>query len=279
MKHDVVIVGAGGLIGPLLAEQLTARGIGGICYSRRAPAPTRGNFVVRDFSHIRLDCPPDAVVVSPLPISGFAPLLPDLPRPRQVIALSSSQISSQGTLASLETSVRKYCESAGIAWTILRPAMIYSPPLDHNVTALARMIRKFRFFPFWGKMSGLRQPVHAEDVAAAAAQAVASEQASGLALDLPGGETLTFRTMVERIFRALELPPVMVPMPRLILTFALDAYLKARGSIVTDSSFGDDIVHRAVALMNHDMVLDPAPASLALGYSPRPFAPAFPRSF
>jgi hypothetical protein len=45
---DVVIVGAGGLIAPFLAEQLTARGAGGICYSRRAPLPARGNYAIRD---------------------------------------------------------------------------------------------------------------------------------------------------------------------------------------------------------------------------------------
>jgi len=277
--NDVVIVGAGGLIAPLLAEQLTARGVGGICYSRRAPLPAHGNFVIRDFSRIRSDCPPGAVILSSLPMSLFAPLLPELPPPRRVVALSSSQITSQHTIEPLETSVRMYCQSAGIAWTILRPAMIYFPPVDHNVTALARIIRKFRFFPFWGRMSGLRQPVHADDVAAAAAQALTSEQAKDLAFDLPGGETLTFRTMVERIFRALDLPPILVPMPRSVLTLALDAYLMTRRSATADRGFPAHLVHRAIALMNDDMALDVAPANLALGYSPRPFAPVFPRAF
>jgi nucleoside-diphosphate-sugar epimerase len=219
------------------------------------------------------------VIISPLPISVFARLLPDLPRPRQVVALSSSQITSQQTIAPLEESVRKYCKSAGVAWTILRPTMIYLPPLDHNVTALARIVRKFRFFPFWGRMSGLRQPVHAEDIATALARAMASERASGFTFDLPGGETLTFRTMVERIFRALGLPPILVPVPRVALDFALHAYLMARPSTVTDSGLPDGFVDRAIALMNRDMVFDAAPACAAFGFNARPFAPIFPKSF
>ncbi|HLH94615.1 MAG TPA: hypothetical protein VKW08_05800 [Xanthobacteraceae bacterium] len=276
---DVVIIGAGGVIAPLLAEQLTERGAAGICYSRRAPLPARGNFTIRDFSHIRSDCPIDAIVISPLPIGELARLLPELPRPRHVIAMSSSQFTSRHMIEPLEASVREFCESAGTAWTILRPTMIYFPPIDRNVTALARIIRRFRFFPFWGRMTGLRQPVHAEDIAVAVAQVMGSEQAKGAVLALPGGETLTFRSMVERIFRALELPPIMVPMPRLLLNFALRAYLTARPSVIAASGLPEDTVDRVIAQMNHDMVLDAAPAHAAFGYSARPFAPAFPKSF
>jgi hypothetical protein len=66
---EVVILGAGGLVSPFLVQQLTARDVGGICYSRRAPLPTRGNFVVRPFANIRTDCPPGAILI---PHSGSA---------------------------------------------------------------------------------------------------------------------------------------------------------------------------------------------------------------
>ena len=51
---------------------------------------------------------------------------------------------------------------------------------------------------------GLRQPVHAEDVAAACAAALASPVAANSSYNLSGGETLSYRNMVERVFLALN---------------------------------------------------------------------------
>jgi nucleoside-diphosphate-sugar epimerase len=155
--------------------------------------------------------------------------------------------------------------------------MVYCPPIDRTVTALARLIRKLRFFPYWGRMNGLRQPLHAEDLAIAAAQAMVSDAAKDLAFDLPGGETLSFRDMVSRIFRALDLPPIMVPIPRFALNIAIKPYVKARPSVIGDTSLG--VVDRVIALMNTNMVLDVEPARMAFGFCPRPFAPVFPASF
>ena len=51
---------------------------------------------------------------------------------------------------------------------LLRPTLIYGLGLDRNVTAAARFIRRWHFFPLGGPGPGLRQPVHADDLAAAA---------------------------------------------------------------------------------------------------------------
>jgi nucleoside-diphosphate-sugar epimerase len=49
----------------------------------------------------------------------------------------------------------------------------------------------------------LRQPVHADDLAAAALAALELEAAAGRSFNLGGGDTLTYRGMIERTFEAL----------------------------------------------------------------------------
>jgi nucleoside-diphosphate-sugar epimerase len=276
--REVVILGAGGLVSPFLVQQLSARGIGGICYSRRAPLPPQGNFIIRPFANIRADCPPGAILISPLRVGALAELIPELPKPRRVISFSSSQVyssESRNAIESAERALCAHCNDADISWTIFRPTMIYYPPIDRNVTAVARMIRKLGFFPLSGTGSGLRQPVHAEDLAVAAADAINSSAAEGRLFDLPGGETLRFRVMVARIFRALHMPPVMIPIPR----FALRLSARALPALTKSTGLPDGVIERVIALMGTDMVLDAAAAKAAFGYRARPFTPIFPKQF
>src|SRR6267378_1268769 len=66
------------------------------------------------------------------------------------------------------------CERLGVGWTVLRPTIIYDEGRDANVTRLSRLIERLGFIPLAGSGSGLRQPVHAEDLAIGALAAAAS---------------------------------------------------------------------------------------------------------
>ena len=66
------------------------------------------------------------------------------------------------------------CERNNVEWTILRPTLIYEAGRDTNITPLSRLIRRFGFMPLVGGGSGLRQPVHAEDLAIGAIAAASS---------------------------------------------------------------------------------------------------------
>ncbi len=60
--------------------------------------------------------------------------------------------------------------------------------------------------PLVGGGPGLRQPVHAEDLAIGAIAAASSRAAVGKTYSLPGGETVTYREMIGRLFDGLRLP-------------------------------------------------------------------------
>jgi nucleoside-diphosphate-sugar epimerase len=65
---------------------------------------------------------------------------------------------------------------------------------------LSRLIRRFGFKPLVGGGPGLRQPVHVEDLAIGAIAAASSPASVNKIYSVPGGETLTYRELVGRIF-------------------------------------------------------------------------------
>src|SRR6185437_14115702 len=69
-----------------------------------------------------------------------------------------------------EAAVLRACERRGVAWTILRPTLVYGAARDRSLTPLARRARRWRVFGLPAG-SGLRQPVHAADIAQAVMRA------------------------------------------------------------------------------------------------------------
>lgn len=109
-----------------------------------------------------------------------------------------------------EEAVIKFCEARTIGWTLLRPTLIYAEGQDQNISRLAGLIRRFGFLPIAGAGQGRRQPVHGQDLARAALDAAESAAAINRAYDLPGGETLTYRAMAERVFAGLGRKPLIL---------------------------------------------------------------------
>ena len=193
---------------------------------------------------------------------------------RRVVALSStsrftktdsSDISEQALakrIVESEQQFIKWAQEHGIAWIILRPTLIYGLGLDKNICEITRFIRRFSFFPVFGKAEGLRQPVHVQDVAQACLAAL-KVPTSNRAYELSGAETLTYREMVVRVFKTLDRPPRMlpVPLPAFRTAIALLRYLPRF------RNWSSAMAER----MNQDMVFDHTEAEKDLGFTPRRF--------
>ena len=168
-----------------------------------------------------------------------------------------------GRLAQGEQCLIDWAEAKGVTWTILRPTLTYGLGCDQNVSVIARFIRRFAFFPLLGGARGLRQPVHARDVAQACRSALIEPKSWNQSYNLSGGETLTYRQMVERIFSTMGIVPRLATFPlwsfRLVLFFL---------------HWSPRFRHWSVAMaerMNQDLVFDHDRASCDLSFSPRPF--------
>ena len=124
-------------------------------------------------------------------------------------------------LQEYEARLRKWAMANNIDWIILRPTLIYGLGRDKNITEITRFIQRFGFFPLFGPAKGLRQPIHAEDVAIACFNSLFSSDITNQAYNLAGGETLSYRDMVNKIFAALQRTPRLVTVPRWFFRLAI----------------------------------------------------------
>ncbi len=83
-------------------------------------------------------------------------------------------------------------------------------PISHDCRGL---YRKLGFVPLADSGSGLRQPVHAQDLAIGALAAAASPAAANKIYATPGKDTVTYREMVGRIFDGLHKQRRIIPVP------------------------------------------------------------------
>ena len=166
-------------------------------------------------------------------------------------------------LAEAEAHVQAWAENRGVEWVILRPTLIYGLGRDKNIAEIARFIRRFGFFPVLGKAEGLRQPIHAGDVAGACVAALQAPAAANHAYNISGGEALAYRDMVARVFAALGRPPRLLPVP-------LPAFRVAVALLRCLPRYR----HWSAAMakrMNRDLVFDHAEAAQDLDFRPRAF--------
>jgi uncharacterized protein YbjT (DUF2867 family) len=166
-------------------------------------------------------------------------------------------------LTDAEARVREWAESRGVEWVILRPTLIYGLGRDKNITEIARFIRRFGFFPVFGKANGLRQPIHAEDVAGACLAALQTPCAANRAYNISGGETLTYRNMVACVFSVLGRRPRLLTVP--LWAFRLAVAMLRR--LPRYRQWSTAMAER----MSRDLVFDHDEAARDLGFKPKAF--------
>ena len=275
-----LVIGGSGLVGGYIVDHLVKNGQRPIALSRSA----RNDAVVEwrrgDLQHAEaLRFPPVTTIFCTADAILLAQALPHLIQPalKRLVAFSSTSVlTKQDTevaaeraliqrLLAAERQIATICEQHGIGWTILRPTLIYAEGRDTNITPLSRLIRRFRFMPLVGGGPGLRQPVHAEDLAIAAVTAAQSATVINRFYSLPGPETMTYREMIGRVFDGLSLPRRFVSVPPWLwrATFA-----------AINPLYPDANVAMGIRMMK-DMTFDSTPARQDLGWSPRGFRPVF----
>jgi uncharacterized protein YbjT (DUF2867 family) len=79
----------------------------------------------------------------------------------------------------------KVIQSSRLAWTLIRPTMIYGAPGDRNMERLLRYVKRIPLFPVPGSGRHLLQPVHVEDLARGIVEAFGSEKTHRRCYDLP----------------------------------------------------------------------------------------------
>ena len=281
-KGRIGVIGATSLLGECLLPLLIENGYDVVAFSRRASlalqqSASRG--VVWRLLSIRYshDAEPITKWICLAPIWVLPEYFPLFLHDgvKHIVAVSSTSrftksLSSDTTEKELAAKLTEgeqlfidWAEKNQVTWTILRPTLTYGLGRDKNVSVIARFIQRFAFFPLLGEARGLRQPVHAQDVAFCCRAALNAEKAFNRSYNISGGETLSYREMVSRVFSAMGRKPRFVSLPLWIFrgtVFCLRVLPRFR--------------HWSVAMterMNQDLVFDHEDASKNLGFYPRPF--------
>ncbi|WEN14726.1 NAD-dependent epimerase/dehydratase family protein [Rhodanobacter sp. AS-Z3] len=266
----ILVIGASSQIGRFLLPRLVASGEPVLALSRHPRVACDGVTWLQGELPARVPALPAlSAIISFGPLSGLAEWLAqgslhDAPR---VVATSSMSADSKRDslvpgerdmsrqLRDGETALADACERHGSAWTVLRPTLVYGAGLDKSLTPIARRAMRLRAFPLPAGR-GLRQPVHADDIAQAALAALECPAVAGRILSIGGGERLHAAEMFARVRRSLPCATVPLPLPAGLLRLAQRALPRLRGPL---------------SRLDQDLIADNSELQRLLGIHPRPF--------
>jgi nucleoside-diphosphate-sugar epimerase len=275
--RTALVFGASGQIGEALLARLNGAAWQVFAVSR-TPREASSNirWLAGEFAGVEgLPAAVD-VIFSTGPLDGFAQWYArGLVAAPRVVAFGSTSLDTKqasgdayerdivARLQAAERLVFDTAEATGAAATMLRPTLVYGAGRDQTLARIAAMARRMRFFVLPRGATGKRQPVHVDDLAAAALAVVDASATHGRAYALPGGEALAYREMMARTLAALSPPAKLweVPVPMFKVALSL-ARMAGMMRALTDD---------AVSRMRDDLVFDASPAQRDFGYAPRAF--------
>jgi nucleoside-diphosphate-sugar epimerase len=236
-----LVFGGSGAVGGFLLKRLSAHGFDVLALSRRGGQVElprlrwiAGSLEQASALDDALQGFAPAVICSAGPLDAFVDWLGQRPPSAgtRVLALSSLSASWKldspqpaeralaQRLCAAERALFELCARAEASVCVLRVGLIHGAGVDRSLSPLLRLARRLRVLPWPRGARGLRQPVHADDVARALLAAAARDwrnQAAAACLQLPGPEALDFAAMLRRSFVCETPSPrlLRLPMPGL----------------------------------------------------------------
>jgi nucleoside-diphosphate-sugar epimerase len=281
LETDVtnIVLGARGMVGSLIVERLARSGGAVVGVSRTKHQIDGIDWIDADLASPGINLPKAEIVYCATDARISAMMMKSIIQcgPKRVILFSTTGIISKvdssdeaertaiAEIAEAERTAIEACEESKVEWTILRPPLIYLEGRDKSITRIANLIRAIGFMPLYGTASGLRQPVHAADVARGAIAAAVSSTAANKTYTISGFDTISYREMVGRIFDGLGRRRRMVSLAPTLWKFAF-ALVKPVYPTVT-TAMGERMLK--------DLAFDSSDAVSDFGWDPRGFAPFF----
>jgi uncharacterized protein YbjT (DUF2867 family) len=182
---------------------------------------------------------------------------------RVLIVSSTSAHSAYAFRSGPKLRMEELVRGSRLAWTILRPSMIYGSERDKNVHRLLRFLDRSPVFPIFGPGTNLWQPVYHEDCARGVLEALERPASVRRSYDLPGAEPLAYLDLVKTAAAALGRSPRIVRLPIEPVRLALAAAERLRLPLPFDSG--------QVMRLREDKAYPYEKARRDLDYAPRPF--------
>lgn len=153
--------------------------------------------------------------------------------------------------------------ASSLAWTIIRPTMIYGAEGDRNIARLLALLRRTPVVPVPGGGRRLQQPVHVQDLARAVLASAVTNAAISKIYNVAGPQALTFRDLLREAGAAVDRRPRLLPVPMRPTIWALQAYEKA----ASRPRFRAEQLER----LSEDKAFDISAAVADLDFRPRSF--------
>ena len=120
---------------------------------------------------------------------------------QRAVFLSTTAIFTQldAKSKSIRMDAERLIESSGLAYTILRPTMIYGSERDRNMWRLIRFMRYSPIVPIFGDGNSLQQPIYVDDVAQATLKCLSSDQTIDRSYNIAGKVPLTYNQVIDTI--------------------------------------------------------------------------------
>ena len=279
--NTAMVLGASGQIGRFLVPRLLDSGCQVMALSRHqgGGSDARVRWLQGDLFGEMPDLPALDAIFSLGPLDGLAHWLSQVSlsgAPRLIAFSSMSALSKRDSpdpseralaahLLASEAAVTAAAEQRGVAWTLFRPTLIYGAGIDRSLTPLARLGSRWHLFPRVPGAVGLRQPVHADDLADISVRAARCERAAGQIFPLGGAERLRFADLLARVQASLPARTVGLPIP-LPAALALASVRRLWPRLPLPSV-------AAIRRLRHDLIADDAAARAVLEWAPRGFLP------
>ena len=282
-SNNVLVFGARSDIGYYLLPLLIQSGRSIYAFSHRTPDWEQTSVIWVNEDDFHENCylrnTEIPIVISLMPIwqlKKYENIL-SLINSTSIIAFSSTSIeskkkssnNSEREIANLlqqgELWITKHFSKKNRQALIFRPTMIYGGNQNQNINRIKKLIKIARFFVLPGQGNGLRQPVHAEDLANLSYKCLNYNQSGTHTFNLAGGETLKYKSMIERIFLTTEIRPRIISLPTYLIGFLVFVFRWLPGF--------RDITLEMVLRVNQDLCYNHQKAIDTFDWAPRPFEP------
>jgi nucleoside-diphosphate-sugar epimerase len=153
--------------------------------------------------------------------------------------------------------------TSGLAWTLLRPTMIYGSPRDRNMWRLVRWLRILPVLPVIGDGLHLQQPVFVDDVAWAVAAVLQNDRTVDRAYNIAGKQAQPYNQIIDTVAGLLARRVWKIHIPAAPAVALLRGLEWLRLPIPLKSE--------QVERLNEDKAFDYSEAAADFGYTPRSF--------
>jgi len=190
-----------------------------------------------------------------------------------VFVSSTSAIDPISEYARSKAAAEEIVRSSGMAWTIVRPTLVYESGGGQEFMGFLESLLKYPVVPFVGKGRALKNPVHVDDMGRGLLAIAGNPKSHGKTYNFSGGEEISIRDLARLMLRhqGVSKPFVHIPLPVCrTLAFVMERMMKLKNPPLTGY---------AITRIEQNAAPDNSEARRDLGYAPIGVTEGMERSF